>query len=136
MQLVVCSLWWVPRTGSWSYKSARTRKAHLFRAHASPEVMCDNLIIGLKFLANQQKRWRNPGWDDRTRLAGESRRKMMDGIRLVVYCSRQSCGSKDWRCGERKRSMKVGKPKFTTDFLGAVIREGAVCAHFPTPRMW
>ena len=54
--LVVCGLPRPVRLESWSYKdSMDSREARVFRAHAAPQGICDNLIHALKLLADQQK---------------------------------------------------------------------------------
>ena len=41
--------------GCWRCKQATVRQAKVFKAHAVPQGMCENLINALKLLANQQK---------------------------------------------------------------------------------
>ena len=71
------------RTESWSHKTARTSKAaKVFRAHAAPHGVCENLINALKLLANQQKDGDSPvnmvvqGFQEKNRL------KIMNGQKI------------------------------------------------------
>ena len=78
------------------------------------------MINALKLLANQQRdgdshvRMIVPG------LLERSRRKMFDGLRLTVAVDNSAAA----RIGDLEKetmSEKVGKPKFTSDFPGAVF---------------
>ena len=69
----------------WSFKTLRIfEKAKGFRAHAAPQGMCDNLIISLKLLTNQQRDGDSPVESIGTGLLEKSRKGIMDGIRKFI----------------------------------------------------
>ena len=121
--------------------------AKVFRAHAAPQGGCDNLINALKLLANQQEDGDSPVRMIVPRLLEKNRRKIMDGRRLFIAVDNYTAVMIE-DLEKETTSKKVVKPRFTTHFLGAVIREGAdertlraheedvFCAPSPTPRMW
>ena len=92
------------------------RNAKVFRAHAAPQGMWENLINAPKLLANQKKDGGSPIRMIVPGLPVRSRRKIMDGLRLFSAV-------------DNNAAIKIGdhvvKPRFTTDFPGAVVREGA-----------
>ena len=121
MQLVVCwraaasTNWNAPNRVLVTQDSTDRREAKVFRAHAAPQGVCDNLINTLKIVAKRQ--------DD-----GDSPVKMVvqgfqEKSRLKIWT-----GSEGSIIGDFAKSMesrKVVNPKFTTDFPEAVVREGA-----------
>ena len=61
----------------------------VFRAHAAPHGVCDNLISALKLLPNQQKDGNSPVRMIVPGFLEKSRRKRMDGLRLFIAVVRQ-----------------------------------------------
>ena len=53
MQLVVCCTWQPSRIVV-AQESTDRREAKVFRAHAPPQGVCDNMVSALELLANQQ----------------------------------------------------------------------------------
>ena len=100
------------RTGSWSYKAARTTEKQKF-FWLMRQGTCDNLINVLTVLTNQQKDGDIPVGIIVTGLLERPQE---------VHCSGQHEAVKG---GDLHRDKKVVQPKFTTDFPGAVILEGA-----------
>ena len=64
--------------------SADLREANVFRAHAAPQGMCDNLINALKLLTIQQKDGDSPVGKIVTGLLEKSRQGIMDGFRKFI----------------------------------------------------
>ena len=57
------------RTGSWSYKTARTiEKFALMRHH---EETCDNMISALKLMKKPAEGWRQSSWENCYRIVAE-----------------------------------------------------------------
>ena len=56
-------------------------EAKVFKAHAAPLGLCDNLINALKLLATQQKDGDSPSQRIVTGLHERSRRGITDGLR-------------------------------------------------------
>ena len=101
------------RQGFGGYKKARILEKHrVFRAHAAWNVrILDQLT---ETLDKQTERWRQSKIVKS--LFAKSRSSFMEGLwkfTAVDHLHRET------------KSKKVVKPKFTTDFSGAVIREGA-----------
>ena len=70
---------------------AEADRAKVFKAHAVSLGLCDNLIIALKLLANQQKDGESPIQRIATGLFERSRRGIMDGRRSFIE-QPQCCG--------------------------------------------
>ena len=58
-------------------------EAKVFKAHAAPSGLCDNLVNALKLLANQQKDGDGPIQCIETGLH-ESRKGIMNGLRRFI----------------------------------------------------
>ena len=83
------------------------RNAKVFRAHAAPQGMCDNLISCAQAHGNQQKNGDSPvKMMVAPGLLKKSRGKMMDGHRMLVHCSGQLCCSKDLATWRKKQSPR------------------------------
>ena len=98
--------------------------AKVFKAHAAPPGLWDNLIDALKLLANHQKDGDSPIQSIATGLHERSRRGIMDGLRSFIAVD--NCSAVD--VGGLRRgtiSLPVQKPQFSEAFPGAIIREGA-----------
>ena len=65
-------------------------KAKVFKAHAAPLGLCDNLINALKLLANQQKDGDSPIQSIITGLDERSRRGIMEGLRRFIEADKHS----------------------------------------------
>ena len=59
-------------------------EAKVFKAHAAPLGLCDNLINALKLPANQQEDGDSPIQSIATGLHERSRRDIMDGLRSFI----------------------------------------------------
>ena len=94
-------------------------RAKVFKAHAAPLCLCDNLINALKLLANQQKDGDSPIQSIVTGLQDKSRKGIMDGLTRFIEADSHSG---DLRRGTR--SLPVQKPQFSEAFPQATIREG------------
>ena len=57
------------------------RYGKVFKAHAAPQGLCDNLINALELLANQQKDGDSPIQSVVTGLCERSRKGIMEGLR-------------------------------------------------------
>ena len=122
MQLVVCSLRPVRLEGP-VHGLGHTRQhgpPKCFRAHG----MCDNLINALKLLANLQIDGDGPVKMVVQGLQERSRPRLMDGLRKFIMVENHEA-VKVGELDKNVESRKVVKPKFTTDFPEAVVREGA-----------
>ena len=103
-------------------RQKRSRKAKVFRAHAAPRGMCDDLIYAPKLLANQRKDGDSPVRMIAPGLLEERWRKTMDGLRLFIAVH-NNAAVKIEDLQKETRCKKVVKPRFTADCLGAVILE-------------
>ena len=100
------------------------RDAQIFRAHVAPQGMWDIRTNAPKLLAKQQKYGDSPVRMIVPGLLEKSRLRITDGRRQFVAVDNYAAV----KVGDLEReakSKKVVKPKFTTDFPRAVIREGA-----------
>ena len=59
-------------------------EAKVFKAHAAPQRLRENLINALKLLANQQKDCHSPIQSIVTGLHGRTRKGIMDGLRSFI----------------------------------------------------
>ena len=100
-------------------------EAKVFKAHATPLVLCDNLINALKLLANHQKDGDSPIQSIVTYPHERSRRGIMDGLRRRFIHADDHSALDVARLRQGIRSLKVQKPKFSEAFQEAAIREGA-----------
>ena len=104
---------------------ANADRAKVFKAHAAPLRLCDNLVNVLKLLANQQKDGDSPIQSFVTAgLHERSGRGIMNGLRRFIEADNHSgVDVGDLRCGTK--SVQVKKPKFSETFPEATVREGA-----------
>ena len=92
----------------------------MFKSHAAPLGLCDNLINALKLQANQQEDGDSPIQSIVTGPHERSRRGTMDGLRRFTEADNHSAVDVgDLRRGTR--SLPGQKPQFAE----ATIREGA-----------
>ena len=97
--------------------------AKVFRAHAAPLGLCDNLINALKLLANQQKDGDSKIQSIVTSLHERSRRGVMDGLRSFIKADNHRV---TWViCVKAPDRFMCKKPNFSEAFRKAAIREGA-----------
>ena len=70
-------------TGCWWYKQTgvSASQAKVFKAHAAPQGLCENLINALKLLANKQKDGDSPIQSFVIGLCERSRKRIMEGLR-------------------------------------------------------
>ena len=99
-------------------------EAKVFKAHAAPFGLCDNLINALKLLANQQKDGDSPIRSIVTGVHHRNRRGIMDGLRRFIEADNP--GAVD--VGDLRRGTKLlldKKTKFSEASPEAAIRDGA-----------
>ena len=123
-----CNWWCAACGGQYDWKAPNRilviqsgtdfRDAKVFRAHAAPQGMCENLIDALKLLTNQQKDGDSPvkmvvqGLQERIRL------RIMSGLRKFIMVDNHE-EVKDGDLDKNVGSRKVVEPKSTTDFSGS-----------------
>ena len=100
-------------------------EAKVFRAHAARQGMCDNLIHALERLANQQKDGDSPVRMIVPGLLEKKSAKHNGRAQVVFFAVDKYAAVKIGDVEKETRSKKAAKPDFTTDYPGAVIREGA-----------
>ena len=113
------------RTGSWSYKEARTAEKQKFSERTLRHMECaTNLVNTLKLLANQQMGGDSPaevlveGFQERSRF------KMMEEVRMFTTMDCHEA-VKIGDLDKAQASLVVVKAKFTTDVPVVELREGA-----------
>ena len=90
--------------------SESASQAKVFKAHAVPQGLCENLVNALKLLANQQKDGDSPPQSVVTGLCERSRIGIMEGLRNFMKVDNHSAlGVCHLR--EGTRSFKVRRPK-------------------------
>ena len=106
--------------------SANANEAKVFKAHAAPLGLCDNLVNALKLLANQHEDGDSPRKSIVTGLHLRSCKGIMDGLRSFIEVDNRSAVDVG---GLRRgsKSIQVKKPHFSEAFPEAVIREGVRC---------
>ena len=103
---------------------ANVTEEKVFRAHAAPPGLRDNLVNALKLLANRQKDGDCPIQSIATCLHERSRRVIMDKQRILIVADNRSAVD----VGGLRRgtiSIPLQKPQLSEAFPEAVIREGA-----------
>ena len=110
------------QTGYWWSRSVSIpTKRKVFKAHAAPLGLCDNLINALKLLANQQRDGDSPNQSIVTGLHERSRRGIMDGLRTFIQADNHTAvDTGDLRQGAK--SLPDKKPQFSEAFPEATIR--------------
>ena len=106
--------------------STNANEAKVFKAHAAPLGLCDNLVKALKPLANQQNDGDGPIESIVTGLHEKSRKGIIDGLTSLIKVDNHSAGAVDVG-GLRRgtKSIQVKKPKFSEAFPEADVRDGA-----------
>ena len=115
MQLVVCGV----RRPVQFHKSEQPRG--IFRAHAPPHGVCDNLIHADKLLANQYQDGDSPVRVLAEGLLERSRLKMTEELRMFILMDNHGA-IKIANLKKAQESRQVGEPKFTEEFPDAVVR--------------
>ena len=91
---------------------ANADRAKVFKAHAAPLGLCDNLVNALKLQANQQKDGDSPIESIITGLHERNRRGIMGGLRKFTEADNHSAVDVgDLRRGTK--SVSVKKPKLS-----------------------
>ena len=99
-------------------------EAKVFKAHAAPLGMCDNLINKLKLLANHQNDDDGPIQSIATSLHERSRKGIMDGLRSFIRADNRSAVDVG-HLRQGTMQLHVQNPNFSEAFPGAAIGEGA-----------
>ena len=102
---------------------ADASQAKVFKAHAAPQGLCENLIDALKFLAKQQSDGDSPIQSIVTGLHERSRKRIMDGLRSFIEVDNHFAVELG-EVREGTRPFKVRKPNFWEEYPEATIREG------------
>ena len=97
--------------------STDSREAKVFRAHAAPQGMCDNLMNALKLLAHKHKYGDSPVKMVVQGLQERSRLKITSGIKSFIMVDNHEV-VKVGDLGKNMESKEVVEPNFTTDFPG------------------
>ena len=98
-------------------------EAKVFRAHASPQGLCGNLIKSLKLLPNQQKDGDSPIQNIIMGLKEKCRERITNGLRSFTASDNYSAVEVG-HLRRGQRPFKVVRPKMDGDSSG-VLREGA-----------
>ena len=103
---------------------ANADRATVFKAHAAPLGLCDNLVNAPKLLANQQKDGDGPIQSINTGLHERRRRGIVNGLsRFIEADNRSAVVVGDFRRGTK--AVNVENPQISEAFPEAAIREGA-----------
>ena len=86
-------------------------QAKVFKTHAVPQCVCENLINALKLLANQQKDGDSPIQSIVTGLIERSRKGIMEHLRNFVKVD-NLCALEVGPLQEGTRSIELRRPKF------------------------
>ena len=98
-------------------------EAKVFRAHAFPQGLCENLFNALKLLANQQKDGDSPIQNIIMGLKEKCRERITNGLRSFTASDNYSAVEVG-HLRRGQRPFKVVRPKMDGDSSG-VLREGA-----------
>ena len=99
--------------------SADHRSAKVFLARAAPQGICGNLINALNLLSNQQKDGDSPNRLIVPGLQEESRRKIMDGLKIFLMQSTIMRQVKIGDLQQETRSKKVVNAEVRDRFPGS-----------------
>ena len=124
-QLVVCGLWrkvWLE--GAKQVQTGESAsQAKIFKAHAVPQGLCENLINALKLLANQQEDGDGPKQSTVTGLCERSWKGITEGLRNLSKVENH-CALEVGHLREGSRSFEVRRPKCEEGSPEVLIREG------------
>ena len=95
--------------------STNRREAKVFRAHAAPQGMCDNLTNSVKVLTNQQKDGDSPVENYCYRCKGKESQRYY-GSAQEVHRSEQSQGSEGGWLAPRHKILQGGEAKVYSIF--------------------
>ena len=91
--------------------NVNAKEAKVFKAHATPLGLCDNLINALKLLANPQKNGDSLIQSIVTGLHERNRRGIMDGLRRFIKTDNHRAVDVG-HLRQGTRSLKVQKPEY------------------------
>ena len=127
-----CSWWCAVCGGKYEWRApnrilvvqlgTNANEAKVFRAHAAPQGLCENLINALEAAGEAADGWRQPDSEHCDGLA-RSRKGIMDGLRSFFEMDNH-CALDVGHLRKGLRPFKVQKPKFSEDSPEA-SREGA-----------
>ena len=100
-----------------------TSQAKVFKAHAVPQGLCENLINALKWLANQQKDGDSTFQSIATGLCESIRKGIVEGLRNFIKVDNR-CALEVGHLREGTRPFQVRRPKFKEECTEKAIREG------------
>ena len=129
LQLVVCAVcggkyeWSAPNRILVVQLGSDANEAKVFRSHAAPQSLCENVFNALKLLAYQQTDGDSPIQSYVTGLHERSRRGIMDGSRSFIGVDNHSALDVG-HLRKGLRSFQVQRPKFSEDYP-EVLEEGA-----------
>ena len=107
----------VAQTGSSS------SQAKVFKEHAVPQSLCENLIHALTLLANQQKDGDSPVQSIVAKLCQRNRKGLVEGLKnFIEVDNRSALDVGDLKKGTR--SCEVRRPKCEEEGHDVSIREG------------
>ena len=98
-------------------------QAKVFKGHAVPQGVCENLINALKLLANQQKHGDSPIQSIVTGLLRKKQKRIMEGLRNFIEVDNH-CALNVGLLNEGTRPFEVRRPKFEEGSPEVLIREG------------
>ena len=102
---------------------ADASQAKVFKAHAAPQGLSENLINALKLLANQQTDGDSPMQGIVTGLHEKSRQGIMEGLRRFIEVDNKRAVEVDLPT-EGISAFWIKKPKFGAESPDAIVREG------------
>ena len=102
---------------------AGASQAKVFKAHAAPQGLCENLINALKLLANQQRVGDSSIQSIVTGLCERSRKRITDGLRNFTEVENHSALDVG-QLSEGFRPLSVQRAKFKEGCPEVTIREG------------
>ena len=94
----------------------------VFKAHAVPQGLCENLIDALKLLANQQKDGHSVIQSVVTGLCERSGEGIMEGLRNFIKVDNH-CALKVGHTKEGTKSCEVRRPKFEEECSEVSVRK-------------
>ena len=86
-------------------------QAKVFKAHAAPQGLCENMINALEQLAKQQKDGGSPIQSIETGFCERSRKGIVEGLRNFIKVDNH-CALDVGHLNEGMMPFEVGRPKF------------------------
>ena len=125
-QLVVRDLWRETRKQpNWLLvvqTGGTFEQAMVFKAHAVPQGLCENLVNALKLLVNRQEDGDGLCQNIVTNLGKESRKGLIDGLREFIKVDNERAFDVGYLI-RGTGAFKVWKPKVPEGCLEAIVRE-------------